>query len=111
VSGQGRVREVLGQVKERVLDAQKHQDLTFEQVVELVKAPRSPSHTPIFQVILAWQNNDESSLDLPGLTVSSANMAYNAVEFDLELDLKERGNRASPALLAELTEEPTEVVL
>jgi hypothetical protein len=38
-------------------------------------------------------------------------MAYNAVEFDLELDLKERGNRVSPALLAELTEELTEVVL
>ena len=41
------VAELLEQVKGRALDAQEHQDLPFEQVVELVKsAATSRSHAP-----------------------------------------------------------------
>ena len=89
----GTAGELLEQVKGRALDAQEHQDLPFEQVVELVKAPRSLSHTPIFQAMLAWQNNEEGRLELPGLSVSPAHMAYDAVKFDLELELSEAGDR------------------
>ena len=89
----GTLAELLEQVKERALDAQEHQDLPFEQVVELVKPPRSLSHTPIFQVMLAWQNTDEGRLELPGLTLSPADVAYAAAKFDLELELSEAGDR------------------
>src|SRR5450755_1185452 len=89
----GTVAELLRGVKERALDAQAHQDLPFERVVELVQAPRSLSHTPVFQAMLAWQNQDEGTLDLPGLTVTPVEMAYGVAKFDLELELSEAGGR------------------
>ena len=39
-----------------VLGAQEHQDVPFEQVVEMVQPPRHLNHTPVFQVMFAWQN-------------------------------------------------------
>jgi hypothetical protein len=41
----------------------------FEQVVERINPPRRLEHTPLFQVMFAWQNNDLGTLDLPGLQV------------------------------------------
>ncbi len=42
VKGEGRVGEVLSEVKEQVLGAQENQEMPFEQVVELVQ-PRAES--------------------------------------------------------------------
>ncbi|TBG71129.1 hypothetical protein ELG76_38755, partial [Rhizobium leguminosarum] len=53
------VQDLLLQVKARCLSAQMHQDLPFEQVVELVQPARSLSHSPLFQVMFAWQNNEQ----------------------------------------------------
>src|SRR5262245_10970671 len=52
------VGELLARVRQTALAAQDHQDLPFEQVVEIVKPPRRLDHTPLFQVMLAWQNNE-----------------------------------------------------
>ena len=48
--------ELLERVTAAALGAQDHQDLPFEQVVEIVRPPRSSIHTPLFQVMFAWQN-------------------------------------------------------
>ena len=85
--------ELLERVKTRALDAQEHQDLPIEQVIEAVKPPRNLSHTPIFQVMLIWQNTDEVQLQLPGVTVQSTEVDYQAARFDLELELREVGER------------------
>ena len=46
------VAEMLKRVRGVVLGAQEHQDIPFEQVVEIVQPPRRLSHTPVFQVML-----------------------------------------------------------
>ncbi|EPN29748.1 non-ribosomal peptide synthetase SyfB, partial [Pseudomonas syringae pv. actinidiae ICMP 19096] len=43
---------LLAQVRTRVLEAQDHQDLPFEQVVEIVRPARSLAHAPLFQTTL-----------------------------------------------------------
>ncbi|UUZ50673.1 condensation domain-containing protein [Massilia sp. B-10] len=50
------VAQLLVQVKASALAAYSHQELPFEQVVEAVQPPRSMSHNPIFQVMLAMNN-------------------------------------------------------
>ncbi|WP_304513942.1 condensation domain-containing protein, partial [Denitromonas iodatirespirans] len=43
------IAQLLAQAKDTVVSAQAHQDLPFEQVVDIVKPDRSLSHTPLFQ--------------------------------------------------------------
>lgn len=63
------VAQLLAQVKAVVLGAHRHQDLPFEQVIELVQPERSMAHSPLFQVMLAWQNMPSGAAELPGSTL------------------------------------------
>ena len=44
----------LAQVKAVNLDAQAHQDLPFELLVERLQPQRSTAHSPLFQIVLNW---------------------------------------------------------
>jgi len=91
LSGKPSVSVLLERVRRTALAAQEHQDLPFEQVVEIVKPPRALDHTPLFQVGLAWQNDARETFDLPGLSVEAAGEGLDQVKFDLELNLGEQG--------------------
>ncbi|WP_445260551.1 amino acid adenylation domain-containing protein, partial [Photorhabdus sp. S7-51] len=98
VSGEFTVTELLKQVRQTVLMAQVHQDLPFEQVVEIVQPPRRLAHSPLFQVMFAWQNNEHMDWALPGLMVSPIDQTLDTVKFDLELELYEEASGISGAL-------------
>ena len=88
------VEEFLRHVKERALEAQEHQDLPFEHVVELVKPVRSLSYPPLFQVMFGWQNNKAEALDLgPDLAITLEKPTSMTAKFDLTLELREIGGR------------------
>jgi len=96
LSGAPTVAELLGRVKERTLEAQRHQDIPFEQVVELAAPVRSQSHTPLFQALFAWQNAPRGDgLSLPGVELGGvgAGAAEVRAKFDLSLSLREAGDR------------------
>ncbi|KRB71153.1 hypothetical protein ASE07_27265 [Noviherbaspirillum sp. Root189] len=76
LSGQPTVAELLQRVKQQALEAQQHQDLPFEQVVEIVNPPRSTAHSPVYQVSFTWQSTEEGKLDLPGLEVSPVGVPF-----------------------------------
>ncbi|WP_274874679.1 non-ribosomal peptide synthetase, partial [Sinorhizobium meliloti] len=98
LSGEPSVSDLLERARRAALTAQDHQDLPFEQVVEIVQPPRALGHTPLFQVGLAWQNNTGGSLDLPGLQVEAAGEGLDQVKFDLELNLGEQGEAIAGTL-------------
>ena len=88
-SGSPSVAELLARVKAQTIEAQVHQDLPFEQVVEIAQPPRSLSHTPLFTVMFAWQNNDRGDLLLPGLEVERFGTEHSIAKYDLTLNLGE----------------------
>ena len=88
-SGSPTTGEALQRVKARATEAQQHQDLPFEQVVDILRPTRSLAHTPVFQVMFAWQNAGASELALPGLSVAAVKMPYSVANFDLTLNLAE----------------------
>ncbi|WP_332415385.1 amino acid adenylation domain-containing protein [Mycetohabitans rhizoxinica] len=89
VSGAPSPAQLLERVRRTTLEAQAHQDLPFEQVVEIVQPPRRLEHTPLFQVMFAWQNNERAVWDLPELEVTPADLADGVAKFDLDLHLYE----------------------
>ncbi|KAK9670909.1 hypothetical protein K7432_017264 [Basidiobolus ranarum] len=92
ISGNPSVSQLLERVREFSVAAQAHQDLPFEQVVEITKPPRRMDQTPLFQVMFAWQNNEEGEMHLPGIVLAPAEMSYDIVKFDLDLELYEEND-------------------
>ncbi|HEX6373134.1 MAG TPA: non-ribosomal peptide synthase/polyketide synthase, partial [Longimicrobium sp.] len=93
------VAELLGQVRARALEAQQHPDIPFEQVVERVRPVRSLAYSPLFQVMFAWQNTPDETLDLAGLRlVPEPETAQESARFDLTLELAERDGRIAGVL-------------
>ncbi|MGP6429159.1 amino acid adenylation domain-containing protein [Pseudomonas paraglycinae] len=89
-SGTPSVAQWLQQARRVALEAQEHQDLPFEQVVELLNPPRSLAHSPLFQVLFAWEQDQDSDLLLTGLDVTPVESSHHVAKFDLQLALSER---------------------
>ena len=90
LSGSPRVAELLARVKRQALGAQQHQDIPFEQVVELAQPVRSLAHNPLFQVMFAWQNAPRRQLELSGVRLAPLSVVGpGTAQFDLTLDLQE----------------------
>ncbi len=86
-------RRLLGRVREATLGAYAHQDLPFEKLVAELEPARDLSHTPLFQVMLAFQNTPEAELELPGLALGPFGGDLAPAKFDLTLNLADRGGR------------------
>ncbi|MGP1069697.1 amino acid adenylation domain-containing protein [Serratia sp. CY56907] len=89
---------LIARIRHAVLTAQENRDLPFEQVVELVNPPRHLGYTPLFQVMLAWQDGSVRDISLPGLQAESAELGYQIAKYDLTLDLAERDEQISGTL-------------
>ena len=104
--------ELLAQVRQRVLEAQAHQDLPFEQLVEALQPERSLGHNPLFQVMFNHQVDAPSAsqgVQLPGLSLEQMDWRSSSVAFDLTLDVheSEKGIWASFGYATDLFEAST----
>ncbi|NNH75064.1 amino acid adenylation domain-containing protein [Nocardia uniformis] len=82
--------ELLRQVRDRDLVAVQHADVPFERVVEAMGRTRSSSHTPLFQVMLTFQNMPTGKVTLPGVEVEVLEPELGETKFDLQLTGMER---------------------
>ncbi|WP_018905479.1 non-ribosomal peptide synthetase [Variovorax paradoxus] len=102
---------VLAQARDAVLGAQAHQDVPFEQLVQMLQPERSLSRTPLFQVMFNHLFEDYRSLgQLPGIAAQDHALPDLAAQFELTLEARERpGGQLSLALIyaAELFEPGT----
>ncbi len=89
VSGTPSFIDMLQQSKQTALGGYSHQQVPFEQLVELLQPERSLSHSPLFQIMLVLQNNEKSTLELPGLTLSPLAQTQVQAKFDLMLNAVE----------------------
>ena len=94
-SGNPSLRELIGRVRAGNLAAYSHQDVPFERLVEVLNPARSLSRHPLFQVMLAFQNNAAVELELGGLAGRYEPVATSSAKFDLSLSLVERRGAAT----------------
>ncbi|KAG0244938.1 hypothetical protein BGW41_005537 [Actinomortierella wolfii] len=98
LSGDPNADQILDRVAKMTVEAQAHQDIPFEQVVEIIQPPRRMDQTPIFQAMIAWQSEDNVGLEIHGVEVCPCNIKYDVVNFDLDLSIGENNGNLSGSL-------------
>ncbi len=92
LSGNPIIREILCRIREVCLGAYEHQDLPFDKLVEELQPKRTQSHSPIFNVMFAFQNTPQSSPDLNGLSFNQLEIDNGTAKFDLALSMFEKAD-------------------
>ncbi len=90
-------RELLERVRRVALDSYANQEIPFEQLVDALELDRDLSHSPIFQVMLAYENLPATSLRLSGLRLTPWRVETSAAKFDLTLYVDESGGELACA--------------
>ncbi|WP_371788569.1 amino acid adenylation domain-containing protein [Streptomyces griseoaurantiacus] len=89
LSGNPSFTDLLRRARERGLAAYAHQDLPFERLVEDLAPARSLARHPLFQVMVALQNNAGAGLDLPGVRAEPLLLEDTRAKFDLDIHVTE----------------------
>ncbi|KAA0021587.1 non-ribosomal peptide synthase/polyketide synthase, partial [Antrihabitans cavernicola] len=91
---------LLKQIRETDLAAFANADVPFERIVEVLNPVRSTARNPLFQIGLSFQNLGASSIELPGLTVSTVDYDTRTAKTDLQLTVADRYVDGEPAEIA-----------
>lgn len=85
-------REFLRRTREVALEAYAHQDLPFETLVESLPLGRDLNRTPLFQVMMAWQDRPLENLNLGTVQLQLEETDNRTAKFDITLQLTETEN-------------------
>ncbi|MGJ7556905.1 amino acid adenylation domain-containing protein [Variovorax sp. RB3P1] len=109
--GQMRLGDLLLQIRDVSLEAQSHQDLPFERLVQALRPERGHVSSPLFQVMFNHLGQGDRPLQgWPELRVRRIDLAQRAAPFELTLETIERadgGVQANFRYAAELFEPQT----
>ncbi|MEV7615501.1 amino acid adenylation domain-containing protein [Streptomyces sp. NPDC089799] len=90
LGGNPSFRDHLVRTRDTLLDAQDHQDLPFERIVEHVRPARSDDGSPLFSVFAGFHDEDALTEDLPG-RVRLVEPPAATAKFDLTFDVVRSG--------------------
>jgi amino acid adenylation domain-containing protein len=82
---------LLQRVKETTLEAQAHQDVSFEKLVEALLSHRDLSRSPLFQVVFGLLNQPWTGLHLGEAKLLPFDVHTSAAQFEITLLLGETG--------------------
>ena len=84
-------RQMLQQVRTTSFEAFAHQEMPFEKLVEVLRPERTLSHSPLFQVLFAFQNAPTAALQFDEVDVEPMPVPSTSAKVDLQLSLRQRG--------------------
>ena len=88
-SGDSRVHDVIDGVREVVLEAQTHQDVPFEKLVEELHPERSLSHGPLFEVMFVFTNKPRTLMEVQDISISLLEVNSDTEKFGLTFEIAE----------------------
>jgi len=92
IKNQAKFSDFIQQVQKVTLDAQTHQTLPFQTLLDTLKLPTDLTHPPLFQVFFLMQNFDLPDLQLTELQVKSLPIDTHTAKLDLSLELFEKSD-------------------
>ncbi|MCE0556895.1 aminotransferase class V-fold PLP-dependent enzyme [Motilimonas sp. E26] len=81
--------QLLQQSRDNLYQAYAHQQAPFEKVVERLNPERSANYSPLFQVMLVLQNNEQAKFELDGMVLEPITVDTKDAKFDLTLYVSE----------------------
>ncbi|MEK9497416.1 amino acid adenylation domain-containing protein [Photorhabdus sp. P32] len=81
--------EYLSHIRQVNIDAQAHQLLPFELLVEKMQPERSTSYSPLFQIVFSMDTNESKVLQLSNVEFEYLDSEHVTAQFDLTLDASE----------------------
>ncbi|WP_276381415.1 MupA/Atu3671 family FMN-dependent luciferase-like monooxygenase [Flavobacterium sp. H4147] len=82
--------DLLRQSKKMLEESYDYQELPFEKLVEELKVKRNLGHSPLFQVLLSLQNNEQEQVALTDLTLETVTYKNTrSAKYDLSLNIIE----------------------
>ncbi|HAV90802.1 MAG TPA: non-ribosomal peptide synthetase, partial [Eubacterium sp.] len=82
-------KEFLEEIKETSLKAYENQEYPFEELVEAVDVTRDMSRSPLFDVMIVFQNNEVDSMRFGDAKTEWVNVKGKVAKFDLTLNFGE----------------------
>ncbi|WP_328609015.1 amino acid adenylation domain-containing protein [Amycolatopsis sp. NBC_00345] len=77
--------QLLGQVRDTLLDGQENQEVRFDDLVEQLRPDRSAGTHPFFQTAMSYSEPPDDEPGLPGLAASAVPLPARTPAFDLIL--------------------------
>ena len=99
-------RDFLAQVQRTILDAQAHQDVPFEKIVDALGVDRRADRTPVFQTFFNYRNLPAPPSPFPGVLVEDYAVEIPAVVGDLALDVIDRRPASADGLRCRIDYNP-----
>ncbi|MBU0485482.1 MAG: amino acid adenylation domain-containing protein [Proteobacteria bacterium] len=90
LTGNDSFKTLLGQVKQTALEAYEHQDYPFDLLVEELAVNRETSRSPLFDVMLVLQNNEQATAPAVDLKISALEIDPGISQFDLTFNFIEQ---------------------
>jgi non-ribosomal peptide synthetase component F len=87
MSGSPRIYDLIERIKQSSIAALSHQDAPFDRIVEDLAVERSLSHTPIFQAMFAWLDQESVSLRFGDISLERLDVRLPNAKFDVTLSL------------------------
>jgi amino acid adenylation domain-containing protein len=83
--------DFLGNLRKSMLEALDHQDYPFDKLVEELKLKRDTGRTPVFDIMMVFQNHENLELKSPlqSLEIKLLGKDYVVNKYDLYLDMTE----------------------
>ena len=82
-------RDLLHHVRQRALEAYEHQELPFEQLVEIINPPRTPAYAPLVQVVIDFNEEPPDAWQLEGLHTEQLSFKQHTSKFDLNVSFRQ----------------------
>ena len=77
--------DYLAHIRHTHLDAQSHQDVPFEQLVEHCNVTRSTLHSPLFQIMFSMNTDVPADINIDGVSFTALENTALVAKFDLEI--------------------------
>ena len=69
--------------REVILTSLEHKDVPFETLVDALQPERKLNTNPLYQIMFAWQNTRDASLELEGVNSEGVLIKFSLMTFHL----------------------------